>query len=51
MLTWREDVWIEADIKRCVADGANGLAGVEDHFTAFGVCVSEGPPSENVKKQ
>lgn len=40
MLTWGEDVRVEANIKRSVADGAHGLAGVEDHLAAFGICLA-----------
>lgn len=36
--TWREDVGVEADVERRVADGADCLAGIEDDLPAFGIC-------------
>lgn len=33
--TWGEDVWVEADVKGRVADGADSLAGIQDHLAAF----------------
>lgn len=39
MLTWREDIRVEANVKRCVADGADCLAGIEDDLAAFGICL------------
>lgn len=39
MLTWGEDVGVEANVKRCVADRAHCLASIEDNLTAFGICV------------
>lgn len=44
--TWREDIWVEANVERGVADGAHGFTGVEDHLSTFGVC--ENVP-QNVK--
>lgn len=37
--TWREDIWVEADIESSVADGAHCFTGIQDHFTAFGICL------------
>lgn len=41
-LTWREDVWVEANVERRVANGADCLAGVEDNLAAFGICLCLG---------
>lgn len=38
MRTWREYVWVEADVETGVADGTHGLARVQDDLSAFGVC-------------
>ena len=32
-----KEVRVEADVEGGVADGADGLAGVQDHLPAFGV--------------
>jgi len=37
-LTRGEDVGVEANVERRVADGADGFAGVEDDLAAFGIC-------------
>ena len=39
MLTRGEDVRVEANVERCVADGAYCLAGIEDYLTALGICL------------
>ncbi len=39
IFTWGEDVRVEANVERRVTDGADGLAGIENHLTAFGVCL------------
>lgn len=36
--TWREYVWVEADVETCVADGTHCLACIQDHLLTFGVC-------------
>lgn len=45
-VTWGEDIRVEADIESCVADGAHCLTGIQDHFTAFGVCLCLGPKTK-----
>lgn len=35
VLTWGEDVRVEANVKRCVADWAYSFASIQDHLTAF----------------
>lgn len=35
--TWREYVWVEADIETRVADGTHGLARIQDHLSTFGI--------------
>jgi len=47
--TWREDIWIEANVERGVADRAYSFTGVEDHLSAFRVCVKANVP-QNVNK-
>lgn len=42
MLTWGEDVWVEANVKGRVADGAHRLTGMEDHLTTCGICLCLG---------
>lgn len=39
MLTWGEDVGVETNVERRVADGANCLASIEDNLAAFGICL------------
>lgn len=48
--TWREDIWIEANVERAVADGAHSFTGVEDHLSTFRVC-EKGNISQNVKNK
>lgn len=40
--TWRKDIWVEADVEGGVADGTHGLAGIEDHLSAFRVLMETG---------
>ena len=37
MRTGGEEVRVEANVEGGVADGAHGLAGIQDHLPAFGV--------------
>lgn len=36
--TWREYVWVEADVETRVADGTDCLACIQNHLLTFGVC-------------
>lgn len=42
--TWGEDIWVEANVKRSVADGAHCFTGIEDDLTTFGICYTEKSP-------
>lgn len=41
--TWREYVWVEADIETRVADGTHCLACIQDHLSTFAVCCERDP--------